>query len=351
VNDHPTDAELREFVGHSLAADRLIALDDHLAGCELCRSRAARLGNAAAHVVELRTDVLALESHLTEQELDRLATGTLTPDDRRCGERHLAECASCASEAADRRRWAASPSRRPSHLYLAAAAAIVVLVLVPFAVSRWSADDQPAVQVSLAGLDQLPAEQVANVRAALSAGVAEPPAWIVNANRQQTLMGTPTVETSFELTAPIRTATLSDRPEFRWTPLPGADAYTLAVLDTNLAEVIAPVKVTRPAWTPPQPFARGVAYVWQVTAHRGRDSVTVPAPPAPMAGFRVVDQAAADAIERVTRTRPRAHVLLGILLAQAGALPEAEAHLQQVEATDPHAGVARRTLERLQSVR
>jgi hypothetical protein len=91
VNDHPTDGELREFVGHSLAADRLIALDDHMAGCELCRSRAARLGNVAAHVEELRTDVLALEPHLTEDELDRLATGRDTSDYHRRGERHLAE--------------------------------------------------------------------------------------------------------------------------------------------------------------------------------------------------------------------------------------------------------------------
>jgi hypothetical protein len=60
-----------------------------------------------------------------------------------------------------------------------------------------------------------------------------------------------------------------------------------------------------------------------------------------------MDQATAEFLERLLRAAPDSHVLLGILFTQAGARPEAEAHLRQVPETDPYAPVASRTLERL----
>jgi hypothetical protein len=55
VDDHVSDRELRDFVGHDLRAERAIVVDDHLSGCTGCRRRAARLGRVALRIGELRT--------------------------------------------------------------------------------------------------------------------------------------------------------------------------------------------------------------------------------------------------------------------------------------------------------
>jgi hypothetical protein len=350
VTEHPGDADLRAFVGHSLAPDRLVALDDHLASCETCRSRALSLGHAASRLETLRTDVLALDEHLSEDEVEHLAAGTLPPHERRRVDRHLAACAVCASDAADLREWVATRSRRRIRPYMVAAA-VILLGFVPLAMSRWYAAEQPGGVQRLTGVEALAPEQAASINAALIAGVAEPPAWLAEAGRPETLMGGPATAASFQLTAPVQTVTRSDRPEFRWTALPGAESYVVVVLNAKLSPAAGPATVSGTAWTPPLPLARGASYVWQVTARRGRQSLTVPMPPAPMVRFGVLDQTTAEAIERVLHTAPESHAILGILLAQAGVVAEAEDHLRQVPPTDAHAGVARRTLERLRNIR
>jgi hypothetical protein len=199
------------------------------------------------------------------------------------------------------------------------------------------------------GLEQLPPIEQSKVEAALGNGAAElPPSVAGMSSRSEALMGERSAETSFSLAEPLHTATLSDRPLFRWEPFPGADEYTVGVSDENLQAVAGPVTVSGTTWAPDIRFSRDRAYVWQVTARRGNESVTSPAPPAPPARFRVLDEATADLLERISRAAPDSHLLLGILYTQAGARHEAEAHLRQVPQTDPYASVAARTLERLQ---
>jgi hypothetical protein len=147
--------------------------------------------------------------------------------------------------------------------------------------------------------------------------------------------------------APLFATTVSDRPEFRWDAFPEAEAYTVAVLDEDLQPVAGPVTLTATTWTPTEPLARDRSYVWQVTARRGNESVTVPAPPSPPARFRVMDEQEAELLERVSRAAPDSHLLLGILYTQAGARHEAESHLRQVPPGSPHASVAFRTLREL----
>jgi hypothetical protein len=216
-----------------------------------------------------------------------------------------------------------------------------MVVLVPLAIWRGRSPTLP-------GLEQLSPAQQSKVEAALREGAAELPASVAQmSTRSETLMGGTPAGTGFSLMEPLRTATLSDRPVFRWNPLPGADGYTVVVMDENLKGIAGPVAVSGTTWIPPEPLPRDRSYVWQVTARRGEESVTAPAPPAPPARFRVMDPGTAEILERVLRAAPDSHLLLGLLYTEAGARQEAEAHLRQVPETDPYAPVASRTLERL----
>ncbi len=77
MNHHLTDATLRELATHSLSGERLLSADDHLSGCSDCRARLARLG-ANARLSELGTALLALEAHLSEEDVQRYAGGNLS---------------------------------------------------------------------------------------------------------------------------------------------------------------------------------------------------------------------------------------------------------------------------------
>ncbi len=322
MNHHLSDGTLRDFMAHRLPDGGVSAVDDHLSECGECRARAARLGEAASRLLELRTDLLAPEAHLSDDEIQRYAGAALPPSERAALEGHLVECAVCAGEVDDLKKWAAARPVFRAPTYLAAVAAVVLVLLGAFLILRWSSD-RPWIEATLPGLDSLPADVQARVRAALSAGVAEPPESLKALfDRPEVLMGD-APPAPFPLIEPLQTATLSDRPLFRWGSLPGAEGYALAVLDEEL-RVVAEASVTDSRWTPPVPLPRDRGYVWQVTAHRSGESVTVPAPPSPMARFRVTDERAAETIADLSRVEPESHLLLGILCAQSGARSEAE---------------------------
>jgi hypothetical protein len=347
VNSHPSDAELRGFVRHTLAAEQVIAIDDHLVVCDACRARASAIGRAGAKLVELAADVLVVEAHLTDEQLQQYVGNEIPAEGRERLARHLAECEMCGLAVNDLQHWSAASPRPRQRVYLAAAAAAVLLLLSPFAISRWFSGDAVRETASVAGLELLSSDQQEQVMEALRAGVAEPPSILTDMmTGSEVLMGTAGTQ-PFRLTAPLMTVTVTDRPTFRWDALPGADDYVIAVLDAGLRPVAGPITLSATTWTPSEPLARGGSYVWQVSARRGTTSVTVPAPPAPLARFSVMDAANASSVERVLRIAPDAHLLLGLVLAQAGARQEAAVHLRQVPADDPYGHVARRTLERL----
>jgi anti-sigma factor RsiW len=330
VNGHPSDRELRDFVRHLLPAGSVLAIDDHLAACQACRSRAAALGDASGRMTDIRSDLLALDEHVSDELVHAYVRGTLQAGERERVNRHVANCGTCADAVRDLQRWVTARSRWHPRM-VAAAAAVVLLALAPLVVSRWRADDVPP-----------------DVDRALRAGVAEPPASLTAMMAgSETMMGAAPAA-AFRLTRPLATITPSDRPRFEWEPLAGATEYTVAVFEDDLTPVAGATAVPGTSWTPPQPLRRGRTYVWQVTAHRGAESATAPAPPAPPARFRVMDSETAAALDRQAAVHRGSHLILGILYTQAGARLEADEHLRQVPPDDPHAAVARRTRERLQ---
>ena len=71
----------------------------------------------------------------------------------------------------------------------------------------------------------------------------------------------------------------------------------------------------------------------------------------PSVKFHVVDARTAEVLQRMEADHPQAHLLLGVLNMEAGLRDQAARHLLQVRSDDPHADLARRSLERLSTVK
>lgn len=341
---HPSDSQIERYARRTLGPAELLEVDDHLAACESCRARAAGLAGTADAVSGLGGALLPAGSHLGDEQVAAFVDGSLDARRRSDVQAHLRACADCAREVGELETWA-RPRRRPRWgVYAAAAAAVLLVVLVPVA-SRWRS--VPAV----AGLAALSPDQQQHVRAALEAGMAEPPALLAElGGSPEALMGA-SPGAAFRLIDPLATVTVSDRPAFRWEARPGTDTYTVAIFDAAMRPVQESAAIAGTSWVPAQPLPRGATYAWQVTAGHGDQSVTAPVPPDPMAKFRVLDAETAAGLRRVARDQPDAHLLLGILYAQAGARAEADQQLAQVPPGDRYFDVARRTRERLGSAR
>lgn len=351
MTGHLTDAELREFAAGRLAPTDLLRADDHLSRCDQCRTRASAVNDAATRADDFREQLGAPSVHLSDEDLQQFVSMRSAADARTEIEEHLRRCRICAAQVDDLRAWAGpATSRRPA--WLAIAAALVVGVVVPSAI--WYArTGRPTGSSSLAGLETLAAPEHARIQAALASGAGQLPPFMSDiAARRETLMGPRSAERgeSFELMTPMQTAVLSDRPQFEWRPSAGAEGYVVTVADEGSRVVARSPLLATTTWIPSAPLRRGGTYTWQVAARRGRDTITVPAPPAPPARFHVVDAHTTDVVRRVEREHPDSHLLIGLLDMEAGLRAEAAAQFQQVSARDPHADVARRSLERLQAL-
>jgi anti-sigma factor RsiW len=70
----------------------------------------------------------------------------------------------------------------------------------------------------------------------------------------------------FELLGPFGDTVTEARPEFRWTPVPGAVRYSVAIVDDRLHPVQRSRALRTTSWRPRRPLHRGRTYLWQVTA-------------------------------------------------------------------------------------
>lgn len=345
---HPSDDRIEGYARRTLGPADLLAVDDHVAACDACRKRAAAL--AMPSLTDLRSALLSPESHLSEAQVSELAAGVLGAEPKAAVEAHLSVCATCTREVGELRAWARR-RRGTRQVAYAAAAAVLILLLIP-AAARWrslSGTDQ-AKQANLAGLEELPPEQQRRVRAALRAGVAEPPAHLADLGAAPDVLMGEAPGASFRLVEPLGCVTVADRPTFRWEPLTGAETYVVRVSDEALRTVAESPPLRRTDWTPAQALSRARVYLWEVTARRAMGSVTAPAPPEPIAKFKVLEEEDARLLDRVAREHPASHLLLGILYAHVGARVEAVGQLSQVLETDSHHETAKRTLERLDAV-
>jgi hypothetical protein len=273
--------------------------------------------------------------HLTYDEVEAYVDGRADADDRAIVTEHLAQCALCRDEVmhlqsvhADMLAAPSAPRRSRTRWLLAAAAAIALM-----AIGGWlwlASRDDGGIEHEVHRPQQPRAipREIVPPRApdSVQALVLEKPALVDTLVRGEGVLRGPSAP-AFTLLAPVGTAVLEQRPEFRWKPAPDATSYDITIADPA-GTLAASGSSDAARWRPEQPLARGRTYAWQVTAHTaGGATVVAPAPDAPEALFHVLantDALPADPLER------------GVALANLGALDDAERAL--AESNDVRAG-------------
>jgi Putative zinc-finger len=401
VADHLAPEIIDSYRAGTLPPDRLLDVDDHLAGCQDCRTRAAGRLDPAAATALLRTMGRNPSSlHCTYETLEAYVDGRLAADEGQQVLAHVEGCATCAEDLGDLRQArallstevAASPTQQGLMGALAslwsrrwisvtggalAAALGVWLVLAirtpneqpgdkaaagaagdttPVTTGGGATEKPPAPVLAsirdgsgevvlrasgdLSGLPALSGAARDAVAAALTSGRLSVVAITTLNPRIGTLRGTE-AERGFEVVEPVGRVVESDRPTFRWSAHPSASAYRVAAFDTSFSEVAASAEISATEWTPSTPLPRGKTLIWQVTAVTPNGPVQAPTPPAPEARFAVLDRAQADELERVRRTDPESHLALAVLYARAGMREEAEREAQALAQRNPDSSLAR----------
>jgi len=152
---------------------------------------------------------------------------------------------------------------------------------------------------------------------------------------QGTLMGSSGDGTPFGLVEPLGTVVRSDRPTFRWQALAGAASYIVKVYDSNFKEVATSGRQTNQTWRAVSPLPRGAIYSWQVTAYQDDEEIRSPTRPAPEARFQLLSSAQAKQLDNAQRTHGDSHLLLGVLYAEAGLLPDAQNEFRLLLKSNP----------------
>ena len=199
---------------------------------------------------------------------------------------------------------------------------------------------------NLAGLDSVPANYVSLVREALI----DERVRIVDARFPgQTaahVRGSGDVE-SFRLSSPVGAAVLSERPVFKWEPLPGAERYVVFVRDLTSDVEIESKAITATEWTPDSPLVRGHTYGWAVEAVKDGRRIHAPSAQAADARFKILDKAKVDELSRAKSASGGSHLVMGIVYARHGLVAEAEAELEVLRTENPKSQVVGRMVKSL----
>lgn len=170
-------------------------------------------------------------------------------------------------------------------------------------------------------------------------------------NQTGKLMSGGTQEIPFALSSPVGKIIQSNRPQFRWNKLVGAEGYIVNIYDEDFNKVAGSPQISAATWQVEKPLARNKIYLWQVTAIKEGQEIKSPVRPAPDAKFKVLDAVKSNEIEMAKKQYGNSHLLLGILYANAGLLGEAEAEFQKLLRKNPKSELARKLLRQVQSKR
>ncbi|HEY1496793.1 MAG TPA: hypothetical protein VGF49_19695 [Candidatus Solibacter sp.] len=354
---HLTEQQFSGFQHRTLEPADLLTVDRHLALCAECRDRLARKTGAFPEVSALRTQ---LSDHLDYDQTVAAAHGAADS----AIQQHLAECAMCRAEVEDLTQFRSELSAAPRNVIampspkprwrIPAYAAIAAGLLLAGGLTFFRQPKTPVAQNLPAAAQPvepaIPPDQQAAVQLALSTHRLErAPVLDGLITKRGVLLGAPNESRSFAVQSPVGTTVLNDRPVFRWEQVHGAGKYVVAVFDDRFRKVAESPALTAAEWTPEQPLARGRIYNWQVTAHIGARTLRAPVPPAPEARFQVAAVETVAQVENARRDHPANHLLLAVLLANAGALDESAQELDALAVIDP--ATAQSLRQSLQSLR
>jgi hypothetical protein len=318
---HPTPDQIDRYRTRSAAPDELLAVDSHLAECDRCYSWIR--GTSADQRITLSPVPSGESDHLTYEELERWVDGKSGPVERELIDAHTQVCDGCRGELADLIRVrdvqasAASTPQTGRRFLVPIAAAIAAAFVGAFFVMRREPGPppQPPPRMPQTSVPQpLPPSPVPTL--------AKPAVVRTLAGDSSPLLGSADGKT-FALIEPIGTRVIDPALEFRWRALPGAQSYSITIADAKSGAIAAHSSTSGTSWRPPHPLTRGRIYSWQVKAHRARDEVTAPRPPAPEALFEV---ASGELITEIG-SWPGDHLTRGIRFAERGFLGEAEREL------------------------
>ena len=227
-------------------------------------------------------------AHATYVQIEAYAEGRLEDP---VAKQHLKDCVQCRAEAEDLRKFVVETNiqRRPLFQgrwwWIAAPAVAAAMAWLAFTGWRGSPSKSAiATAQHTAPATGLPAELATLKDDALRTGSVGIPAEVRSlAGTPNVLLGRSPTPVSVALTSPVSTATLSDRPLFRWNPIAGAAWYRVGIFDSHFVQVADSGKLTTATWTPERPLLPGQAYAWQLSALVKGRTITAPRPPAPQA--------------------------------------------------------------------
>jgi hypothetical protein len=322
MSGHLTSEELDRFARRAAPAQELLSMDDHLALCAECRSRLEGPSDLE-HAASAMRGALR-QRHLSEGEVEVCAGGG--PGDVAAIE-HVETCATCREEVDALRRYRAEVSRLPRQNRRRRAWQAAVAAAIAAAVLLTLTHRKPRVVPDiLVGLRQ-------EVEVALTRGAVQVPERIDRLRGgNDVLLGPVGADSAFGPASPKATATISDRPVFRWRPLENAESYRVSIFDEGLRKISASLAIKDTVWQPEASLGRGKVYLWQVSAKTKMGVVTAPAPPRPEARFEVLSAPEADRLRALQARYPGEHVVVGVALARSGALDEAADELAKASA-------------------
>jgi hypothetical protein len=392
---HLTEPQAQQFRRRTMNADEKAKWERHLTGCHDCLELV--YGDAVHdRLLEALISPEEKEFHLSAPELQRYIRGSMDEADRTIFESHLEDCPACRgqAEALAAAQRGSSPElftsrplsfwqrlvrlwHQPSFgLPAGAAVATVLIACVFLGWAAWhrrnssiehvgqSTNGETAIVVSLrdgsseitldkkgtlagvAGLDPAAANAVREALA--NAGLSKPQVLNELSGPVIKFMGQTGSAPPFVLISPVNTVVEDERPTLRWEALSGGTSYTVAVFDPQFQPVAKTRLQAETEWRVPTPLRRGATYFWQVTARKGEMQITVPAAPAPRAGFKVLDSQTATDLQ-TARTVTDSHLVLGILYARQGLRLDAECEFEALARQNPQSPVAAKLLSDVRS--
>jgi len=309
---HLDAATLRGYRDRTLPPRVLIDADEHLSGCLDCRGALVEVASsdAAQAMIESFID----DEHLSYETLAAWVDDELSPMQRRRASEHLEHCAQCAGDLADLQDTAKFAVRRRARTLGWPVAAAIALIV---AGAAWFLTRVP----QAASTTPQPMIRGAELRA-----LTIPPDVRALRSPRGTLMGGEAA--AFEVVAPAGTFVRATRPSFSWTPIGSDAAYQVEIYDSNGDLAVSSGDVHDTMWTADRDLQRGHEYQWQVVTVRDGKRVVAPRPPAGTARFRVIDDAAAARVARISGSplaRAEAYAREGLLddaRAELDALPD-----------------------------
>lgn len=165
------------------------------------------------------------------------------------------------------------------------------------------------------------------------------------------LMGPQGEASGLRVRSPIGKVITTDRPQFTWSRVEGAESYSVEIFDANFNKIASSPPLTAAQWRSTSALPRGREYIWQVTAIRNGESLRAPSRPAPDAKFMILSASKLSEIERAKRSYGRSNLVLGILYAEAGLLDDAEREFQALLRKNPGSDSVRRLLNKVRAAR